>query len=178
MREYFMPQIWLDKAMVIVRLAICAVLLPWPVSATAREQVSSPIGEQSAAPSREHLANTRAMPLSRLLGLCREVKKLLILDSELGKRPLSPEDIYVVNNAAKCLAATAAIFETIRVMAPMYQERQVCMPSGIRDEKLLAGLLEWLEDLDREGSDDIFRISAPQAFILYIRKISPCEARE
>ncbi|ARJ66168.1 protein of unknown function (plasmid) [Magnetospirillum sp. XM-1] len=160
----------------LVALVVCTILLPWPTSA--REQVSSPIGEQPAAPPRERLASTRALPLSHLLGLCGEVKRLLILDSELGKRPLSPEDIYVVNNAAKCLAATAAIFETIRVMAPMYQEHQVCMPSGVKDEKLLAGLLEWLEVLDREGVDDIFRLSAPRAFILYIRKTYPCEAEE
>lgn len=160
-----------------IALAVCAVLLPWP--APAREQATAPIRERSSGPpTREHLANTRALPLSRLLGLCGEVKKLMVLDGELGKRSLSQADIYVVSNGTKCLAATAAIFETIRVMAPMYQERLVCMPGGVKDQDLLNGMLKWLEDQDRQGNDDIFRLSAPQAFIVYIRKAYPCAMEE
>jgi len=156
-----------------IALAVCAVLLPWP--APARQQAAGPIGElPPAPPPREHLANTRALPLSRLLGLCGEVKKLLVLERELGKRPLTQEDIHVVSNGTKCLAATASIFETIRVMAPLYQERLVCMPGGVKDQDLLDGMLKWLEGQDRQGNDDIFRLSAPQAFIAYIRKAYPC----
>ncbi|MDO8608878.1 MAG: hypothetical protein Q7R40_20285 [Phaeospirillum sp.] len=158
-------------------LAACAILLSSPVSA--RQQVAGSVGDRpSAPPPREHLANTRALPLSRLLGLCGEVKKMIALDQELGRRPLTREDIYVVSNGTKCLAATAAIFETIRVMAPLYQERLVCMPSGVKDQDLLEGMLKWLEGQDRQGNDDIFRLSAPQAFIVYIRKAYPCPAGE
>lgn len=64
---------------------LCTVLLSSPVSA--QQQTAGPIEDRSAAPAREHLANTRALPLSRLLGLCGEVKKLLVLERELGKRP-------------------------------------------------------------------------------------------
>jgi hypothetical protein len=106
--------------------------------------------------------------------LCGEVKKLVVLEGQLGKRPLTQEDIHVVSNGTKCLAATAAIFETIRVMAPLYQERLVCMPGGVKDQDLLEGMLKWLEGQDRQGNDAIFRLSAPQAFIVYIRKAYPC----
>lgn len=157
-------------------LTVCAVLLPWP--APAREQATAPIRERSSGPGREHLANARPLSLSRLLGLCGEVKKLLVLDGQLGKRPLSPADIYAVSDGTKCIAATAAIFETIRVMAPMYQERLVCMPAGVKDQDLLEGMLKWLEGQDRQGNDDIFRLSAPQAFIVYIRKAYPCAMGE
>jgi hypothetical protein len=155
-------------------LAVCAVLLPWSVSA--REQAGSM--RESSAPTREHLANTRKLPLSRLLGLCGDVKKLMALNGELGKRPLSQEDIYVVSSGTKCLAATAAIIETIRVMAPMYQERLVCLPPMVKDQDLVSGFIEWAEDLNRRGGDDVFRLSAPQAFIVYIRKAYPCAMAE
>ena len=152
---------------------LCAVLLSSPVSA--RQQDAGSVGELSSAPPpREHLANSRALPLSRLLGLCGEVKKLVVLEGQLGKRPLTQEDIHVVSNGTKCLAATASIFETIRVMASMYQERLVCMPGGVKDQDLLEGMLKWLEGQDRQGNDAIFRLSAPQAFIVYIRKAYPC----
>ena len=152
---------------------LCAVLLSSPVSA--RQQDAGSVGELSSAPPpREHLANSRTLPLSRLLGLCGEVKKLVVLEGQLGKRPLTQEDIHVVSNGTKCLAATAAIFETIRVMAPLYQERLVCMPGGVKDQDLLEGMLKWLEGQDRQGNDDLFRLSAPQAFIIYIRKAYPC----
>ena len=159
-------------------VVVCMLLLPWPTVASARQQAAGPIGDRPTAPAREHLANTRALPLSRLLGLCGEVKKLVVLEGQLGKRPLTQEDIHVVSNGTKCLAATASIFETIRVMAPLYQERVVCMPGGVKDQDLLEGMLKWLEGQDRQGNDDLFRLSAPQAFIIYIRKAYPCTTGE
>lgn len=141
----------------------------------AHQQAADSAVEQ-APPPREHLASVRALPLSRLLGLCGEVGKLLALDGELGRRPLTVEDIHVVSNGTKCLASTAATFETIRVMAPLYGERVVCMPEGVRDEILLAGLLAWLEGEDRRGADELFRRNAPEAFIAFIRQAYPCSA--
>ncbi|CUW39587.1 exported protein of unknown function [Magnetospirillum sp. XM-1] len=154
---------------------LCAVLLSSPVAA--RQQVAGPAGAAPPAPAgREHLANTRALPLSRLLGLCGEVKRMFALERELGTRPPTRDDIQVVSNATKCLAATAAIFETIRAMEPLYGERVVCIPSGVRDQDLLEGMLQWLEERDRQGGDDIFRLAAPRAFIIYIRQAYPCGA--
>jgi hypothetical protein len=54
--------------------------------------------------------------------------------------------------------------------------RVVCMPEGVRDETLLAGLLEWLEGEDRRGADGPFRESAPEAFVAFIRRTYPCDA--
>jgi len=156
---------------------LCAVLLSSPV--LARQQVAAPAGERQSVPAvREHLANTRALPLSRLLGLCGEVKRLITLEQELGTRPQTRDDIHVVSNGTKCLAATAAIFETIRAMEPLYGERVVCMPAGVKDQDLLEGLLQWLEERDRQGADDIFHLAAPRAFIVYIRQAYPCAAGE
>lgn len=52
------------------------------------------------------------------------------------------------------------------------------MPGGVKDQDLLDGMLKWLEGQDRRGNDAIFGLSAPQAFILYIRKAYPCATRE
>ncbi|WP_141400641.1 hypothetical protein [Magnetospirillum sp. 15-1] len=164
--------------MIRIFFAVLALFLPplsWP--ALARPQSAGAITELSQPNTREHLANVRSLPLSRLLGLCGEVKKMMILDGQLGSRPLTQNDLYVVSNGTKCLAATSAIFETLRVVTPLYGEQIVCMPEGVKDEEILAGLLEWLEERDREGADDIFRQSAPQAFIIYIRQAYPCPAR-
>lgn len=156
---------------------LCGLLLSPP--AMARTQADGREGEGPPPPTPAaggHLASARPLSLSRLLGLCGEVGKLMALERELVGRAPTPADIKVVSNATKCLAATSAIFETIRAMASMAPDPVVCPPAGVRDQDLLAGMLEWLEGLDEARAEDVFRLGAPQAFIAYINRTHPCGA--
>lgn len=159
----------------LIALSLALMLAAWPAAA-ALEQSNGLTLDQPVPPAHENLANVRALPLSRLLALCGDVKKLLVLDGELGKRALTQDDLYVVSNGTKCLAATAAIFDTIRVMSAISDQPVVCMPDGVKDEELLQGLLSWLEKLDQKDGDDVFRRSTPLVFIAYIRQFHPCAA--
>jgi hypothetical protein len=126
--------------------------------------------------TREPLHGAPSIPLSQLVSMCADVKMLIQLNDEIGKRPFLEHEIRIISNGTRCLAATAAIFETIRIMAPMYNEPVICVPPTLRDRDIVTGFFEWMKELNRNNATDLLNLSAPQAFIAYIRRRFPCNS--